>query len=207
MSRFMHAFHALYERRIRGVRLVDLGGAGLALILIFGIGLSKVREDSDVKRLKQLDRDIAEAQGAISQLKLNVSSLEEPRRLEMLAAQVLDMHAVRPDHEADLDSLAEISHTSGHIVPTQSTLTPTIMAVVHNVDLTGPEISTQPHSDDLITTHASEPSPVKPIIQTKRATQTPDRSAESEQAGSQPNRMKIDVIDPGRISANTRGGR
>ena len=201
MSRFIYAFHVLNERRIRGVRLVDLGGAGLALLLMFGIGLSKVREDSDVKRIKQLDRDIAEAQGAISQLKLNVSSLEEPRRLETLAAQVLDMHTVRPDHEADLDSLAEISHTSSHIIPTQIAATPTESTMIRNVDLTGPEITTKSQSDVLISTNLSPPSSAKPAAQPQA------NASKSSQTGPQPGRMKIDLIDPNRSAVNAHGGR
>lgn len=108
----MNAIIRLFEQRVRGIRLIELIGIVLALGMIFWVCLSKAREGEDVRRMSQLDAQIAAEKDAVQSLKIKVAQLERPSRLEALAKQYLGMQPVSAAHEARLDSLGEISHAT-----------------------------------------------------------------------------------------------
>ncbi|MBW8735096.1 MAG: septum formation inhibitor MinC [Asticcacaulis sp.] len=112
----MKAITALFEQRVRGVRLIDLIGLGLALGMIFWVCLSKAREGEDIKRMSTLDQQIVAESTAVDALKIRVAQLERPSRLEQLAKAYLNMKPVEAAHEAQIDSLSEISHTTSRPV-------------------------------------------------------------------------------------------
>ncbi len=112
----MRAITALFEQRVRGFRLIELIGLGLALAMIFWVCLSKAREGEDIKHMNQLDQQIAEESAAVDALKIRVAQLERPSRLEALAKSYLNMKPVEAAHEAQIDSLSEISHTTSRPV-------------------------------------------------------------------------------------------
>jgi hypothetical protein len=99
----------IFERRVRGIRLVELVGLLLALGMIFWVCLTKVSEGGDVARIGELDSQIAEEEARIKALKVRVSALEQPKRIEALAKQYLGMTTLGPKREANLDNLVEIS--------------------------------------------------------------------------------------------------
>lgn len=107
----MNGLMRLFERRVRGIRLVELIGLILALIMVFWVGFAKVREGEAVTRLNALNRDIATQESEIKALKVKVANLEQPARLEALAKQYLGMGPVDPTREAKLDNLVEISQS------------------------------------------------------------------------------------------------
>jgi len=120
----MRPFLRLFEQRVRGVRLIEAVGILLAVGMIFWVCLSKAREDGDVKRLNDLDSQIAEQQSQVDALKVRVAELERPSRLEQLAVAYLGMKPVSPTHEARLDSLAEISRTTSKPVAANAVVIP-----------------------------------------------------------------------------------
>ncbi|MFT3997414.1 MAG: septum formation inhibitor MinC [Asticcacaulis sp.] len=107
----MKALMSLFERRVRGVRLIEAIGLSLALVMIFGVCLSKVKEGQEVARLNSVNTQIAEEEAAIKALKVKVASLERPARIEALARQYLGMEPLTPGREAGLDNLVEISRS------------------------------------------------------------------------------------------------
>jgi hypothetical protein len=111
MTTWIQHLSHMFERRFWGARLIEIIGLALALVMIVWICLSKVREGEDVKRLKALNVQISEKSAEVNQLKVAVSSLERPGRLEALAHQVLGMASVPPARERDLAALNEISRT------------------------------------------------------------------------------------------------
>lgn len=146
----MKAFLNLFEQRVRGIRLIELVGIGLALAMVFWVCLSKAREGEDIKRMNLLDQQIAEESTAVAQLKIKVSDLERPSRLEALATQYLNMKPVEPAYEAPIESLGEISRTTSRaITPVRSVATPAPAVAVPAVApaAAGP--------DDLISTAGS----------------------------------------------------
>ena len=140
----MNGFVRLFEQRVRGIRLIELVGVVLVFGLIFWVCVSKAREGEDIRRISDLDRQIAEEQEAVGALKIKVAQLERPGRLEQLAVTYLGMKPVEPNHEARLESLSEISRaTSRPVAPAaQAAPAPAASATTATV-----QVSSQ---DDLI---------------------------------------------------------
>ncbi|WAC49703.1 septum formation inhibitor MinC [Asticcacaulis sp. SL142] len=109
----MNGLLNVFEQRVRGVRLVELVGIVLCLAMMFGLGWIKMREDADVKRLEALKRDIVAEAEQVQTLRAAVAQLEQPKRIEALASVYLGMKPVDSRHEANLDSLVEISRGQG----------------------------------------------------------------------------------------------
>src|SRR5471030_2191813 len=130
----MNTFLRIFEQRVRGIRLIELIGFALALSMIFWVCLSKARETDDVKQTDRLDQQIADQQQAVDVLKIKVANLERPSRLEALAKTYLGMTPVTPNHEADLDSLSEISKATPRAVltPTPAAAPPATAPVQDN---------------------------------------------------------------------------
>jgi len=142
----MRAITSLFEQRVRGVRLIDLIGLGLALAMIFWVCLSKAREGEDIKRMSQLDQQIAEEATAVDALKIRVAQLERPSRLEALAKSYLNMKPVEAAHEAQIDSLSEISHTTSRPVAAAA------------------PVAAPAPTDPLISAGAARPAPAAPAV-------------------------------------------
>ncbi|HTM80034.1 cell division protein FtsL [Asticcacaulis sp.] len=120
----MNGLMRLFEQRVRGIRLIELVGGILMFGLIFWVCISKAREGEDVRRMNELDRQIAVEQEAVNSLKIKVAQLERPGRLEQLAVEYLGMKPTDPNHEARLESLGEISRTTSQAVSPASTIAP-----------------------------------------------------------------------------------
>ncbi len=120
----MNGLMRLFEQRVRGIRLIELVGLVLVFGLILWVCVSKAREGEDVRRMNELDRQIATEQSAVNDLKIQVAQLERPGRLEQLAIQYLGMKPTDPNHEARLESLGEISRTRSLPVSPASTIAP-----------------------------------------------------------------------------------
>lgn len=112
----MNVFVRLFEQRVRGIRLIELIGLLLALGMVFWVCVSKAKEGEDIRRMSALDQQIADEKQAVTDLKVQVARLERPSRLEALAKTYLGMKPVDPNHEADLENLAEISHATSRPV-------------------------------------------------------------------------------------------
>lgn len=138
----MKGFVRLFEQRVRGFRLIELVGLVLVFVLILWVCVSKAREGEDVRRMNDLDRQIAEEQRTVDGLRIKVAQLERPGRLEALAVQVLGMQRTDPNHEAQLESLPEISRTGSR--PVAATPAPAAPAAA-------PASAPAAASDDLIT--------------------------------------------------------
>ncbi len=148
----MNAFIRLFEQRVRGVRLIELVGISLALIMIFWVCLSKAREGEDIKRMNDLDGQISDQQQQVTDLKVKVAELERPARLEQLAQTYLNMKPVAPTHETKLDDLAEISHSTSRPV-----VVPAVAAVP-----APPAAPIAAHDDLISTVDAKVPPPPPP---------------------------------------------
>ncbi|EGF92817.1 hypothetical protein ABI_12550 [Asticcacaulis biprosthecium C19] len=140
----MNAVLRLFEQRVRGIRLIELVGIVLALGMIFWVCLSKAREGEDIRRMNELDAQIAAEQGAVQTLKIKVAQLEKPSRLEALAKQYLGMQPISAAHEADIDSLSEISRATSRPVTSPVPLAPEPPAA--------PAAADAPAEPELITT-------------------------------------------------------
>ncbi len=154
----MNVISALFDKRVRGIRLIELIGLSLALAMIFWVCLSKAREGEDIRRMSQLDQQIADEKTAVGGLQVEVARLERPERLEALATAYLGMKPVSPTHEAGLDNLAEISRTTSRPVAGQPPAAPAA-PVAETPD------------DTLISTDAAKAAPVVPAASVAKPAQ------------------------------------
>jgi cell division protein FtsL len=98
----------LLDRRVRGFRLVDLVAAALLVAIILGVYLAKTVAGRERAEIARMDRQIGEEKTRIRLLQAEVAHLEEPARLERLAADYLGMAPVSIKRDVNADGLADI---------------------------------------------------------------------------------------------------
>ncbi len=95
----------VFNARVRGFRVVEIGALSILLCLVVALYLSKTgagRERSEIARVEQA---IVSEQAQIRLLQAEVAHLESPERLEQLAVQHLGLAAVPADREIGVDML------------------------------------------------------------------------------------------------------
>jgi cell division protein FtsL len=99
----------LFTRRVRGVRLINLWGAGVLLILVVGLYLTKTFAGDEGADIARTETRISEEQRQIRLLQVELSYLERPRRVEALAARYLGMEPTAPKQEIKLADLQRVA--------------------------------------------------------------------------------------------------
>ena len=100
----------LFTRRVRGVRLVNVWGAGLLLVLVIGLYLVKTFAGGERADIASTEQQIADEQHKIRLLHAELAYLEQPARIERLSEQYLGMKPASGKHETTVDSLGQIAH-------------------------------------------------------------------------------------------------
>lgn len=100
---------ALFTRRIRGVRLVNVWGAGLLLVLVIGLYLVKTFAGGERADIASTETQIADEQHRIRLLHAELAYLEQPSRIERLSEQYLGMAPTLGKQEATVAELAQIA--------------------------------------------------------------------------------------------------
>ena len=104
------SFSGFFTRRVRGVRVVNLWGMGVLLILVFALYLVKTFAGSERADIATTESQIADEQRRIVLLKAEVAFLERPERIQHLAEQGLNAQPLSGHHEATLAALPAIAH-------------------------------------------------------------------------------------------------
>jgi hypothetical protein len=99
----------LFTRRVRGVRLVNVWGAGLLLVLVIGLYLVKTFAGGERADIASTELQIADEQHRIRLLHAELAYLEQPARIERLSEQYLGMAPTSGKHEATLAELGQIA--------------------------------------------------------------------------------------------------
>jgi cell division protein FtsL len=100
---------ALFKRRVRGFRLVDLLGLAFLLVLaftVYGFKTFAGRESADIN---DVQRQIVDEQKRVRLLRGEIAHLEDPTRLARLSTQYLGLKPVAAKREATLEALPEIA--------------------------------------------------------------------------------------------------
>ena len=100
---------ALFTRRVRGVRLVNVWGAGLLLVLVVGLYLAKTLAGGERADIATTEMQIADEQRRIRLLHAELAYLEQPARLERLSEQYLGLQPVNGKRETSVDGLQQIA--------------------------------------------------------------------------------------------------
>ena len=99
----------VFNRRVRGFRLVDVVSLGCLIALVLGVYLAKTFAGRERQEIARLERQIRAEQASIRLLTAEVAHLEQPERLERLAEGYLGLKPVEVEREAEADALASIS--------------------------------------------------------------------------------------------------
>ncbi len=102
----------ILNRRIRGVRLVNLWGVGLLLVLVVGLYLMKTFAGGERADIDRAEAQIADEQHKIRLLQAEVAYLEQPERIGRLSQQYLGLQPTPGKHEAKVGDLQQISHSA-----------------------------------------------------------------------------------------------
>lgn len=100
---------ALFSRRIRGFRVVEMAALALLLVLVLVVYLGKTFAGRERTEIARVERQIAQEKTRVRLLQAEVAYLEQPERLERLARQHLGMEPAGARHEADADALTVIA--------------------------------------------------------------------------------------------------
>ena len=106
------SFSGLFQRRVRGIRVINLAGAALLLVLVVGLYLIKTFAGGERADIQGTETQIAEEQARVRLLKAEVAYLEQPQRLERLAAP-LKLSPTSGKQEVALDGLNGIARRDG----------------------------------------------------------------------------------------------
>jgi len=100
---------ALFARRVRGVRLVNLWGAGVLLVLVVGLYLTKTFASDERADIARTEVQISDEQRKIRLLQAEVAYLEQPQRIEDLSRRYLGLEPTPGKHETSVAALREIA--------------------------------------------------------------------------------------------------
>ena len=103
---------ALFQRRVRGIRVVNLAGALLLLVLVVSLYLIKTFAGGERADILGAETQIADEQSRIRLLRAEVAYLEQPQRLERMAAP-LKLEPASGKRELAPNDLGQIAKTGG----------------------------------------------------------------------------------------------
>jgi len=94
----MNAFAGLYNRRIRGFRVINFAAVVFLIALMFGLYWAKTRASVDGTAIGRIESQIGVQKRDIRMLEARVAGLERQRHLEPARPRPLHGHArERPD--------------------------------------------------------------------------------------------------------------
>jgi cell division protein FtsL len=108
MKRMAPGLRALFERRLRGFRVVELAGGLCLVLLVLGVYFFKAGAGAEGAQIADATRQIAEEERRVRALRAELARLESPERLERLAAAYLGMGPVSPKMEADPATVGDL---------------------------------------------------------------------------------------------------
>jgi cell division protein FtsL len=100
---------SLFDRKVRGFRLVDMVAAGLLMALILGVYLAKTVAGHERAQFASVETQIDAERARIRLLLAEVAHLEQPSRIEALSTQYLGMVPIQAKHETTPESLGELA--------------------------------------------------------------------------------------------------
>ena len=98
----------LFDRRIRGFRVVEVAGMGVLLTLVTSVYLAKTFAGRERQEIGRIAQEIGDEAVRKRLLEAEVAHLEQPRRIEQLA-QMMQLKPIAPDHEITEDALIDVA--------------------------------------------------------------------------------------------------
>jgi hypothetical protein len=107
----MNAISGLYNRRIRGFRVINFAFVIVLLVLMFGLYFAKTRASGDSAATARTERQIVAEHRNIRLLQAKVANLEQPDNITRLSGYV-GLAPISATHEITPDKLPEVA--AGH---------------------------------------------------------------------------------------------
>ena len=104
-NRFSIGFSKLFAQRVRGFRVIEVGGFACLIALVLGVYLFKGMAGAEGSQIADTTRQIAAEQVRVRALKADLAKLEAPVRLERLSTQYLGLQPVSAKKEAAPEAL------------------------------------------------------------------------------------------------------
>ncbi len=101
---------AFFDHRVRGFRIVELGGLVVLLILVLTVYLAKTGAGGKRADIDHLQGQIGDERTQIRILKAEVATLEQPERLEALSSRYLGLVPISARREVTLQALSDVAH-------------------------------------------------------------------------------------------------
>lgn len=98
----------LFNRRVRGFRVVEVVGGGILLTLFTGVYLAKTFAGRELQEISRIEQQIDDEAMRKRLLEAEVAHLEQPRRIEQLAL-MMQLKPIAPDHEITEDALIDVA--------------------------------------------------------------------------------------------------
>ncbi|NGM49709.1 cell division protein [Caulobacter sp. 602-2] len=98
----------VFDRRVRGFRVVDIVGVGVLLTLVLGVYMAKAFAGRERAEIASVERQIEEERIKVRLLQAEVAHLEQPRRIESLA-QAAQLAPISPERETSEDALIDVA--------------------------------------------------------------------------------------------------
>lgn len=99
---------SIFDRRVRGFRVVELVCLTILLGLVLGVYMAKTFAGRERAQIAEVERQIEDEKLRVRLLKAEVAYLEQPRRIEQLA-QRLQLAPIKPEHETTEDALIDVA--------------------------------------------------------------------------------------------------
>lgn len=98
----------LFNRRVRGFRVVEVVGMGVLLTLVTGVYLAKTVAGRERNEIARIEREIEDEQARKRLLEAEVAHLEQPRRIEALAI-AMGLQPIPASRETTEDALVDVA--------------------------------------------------------------------------------------------------
>nr|WP_295112424.1 cell division protein [uncultured Caulobacter sp.] len=98
----------LFNRRVRGFRVVEVAGVGILLTLFTSVYLAKTFAGRELQEIGRIEQEIDNEGVRKRLLEAEVAHLEQPRRIEQLAL-MMQLKPIAPDHEITEDALIDVA--------------------------------------------------------------------------------------------------
>jgi cell division protein FtsL len=99
---------SLFDRRLRGFRVVELVCLGTLLALVLGVYMAKTFAGRERAQIASVEQQIDDEKVRVRLLKAEVAYLEQPQRIQQLAQQ-LQLAPIKPEHETTEDALIDVA--------------------------------------------------------------------------------------------------
>jgi hypothetical protein len=109
----MNLFQRLFNRRIRGFRLVEILACACLAVLVLSVYLTKAAAGREGASIASINKDIADEQRRVRLLRAELAHLEQPERLESLSTRYLALGPVPAKRETVPDGLTEVARQPG----------------------------------------------------------------------------------------------